>query len=89
MPKSPTTIVFSFLFEHVDVICKGLAKIDHVLYMVEKTLSKKSTIPHPEPTNGCEQLQYKSKYCVTSNVRLCKAIVYAVSVRHTLKTYSL
>ena len=80
MLKSPANILGSVLYEAVDSICQGSAKMAHIIQKAQTTSREKTTAPHPDKTVPGEKMEFQSKYCIASNVRLCKAIVYAVSL---------
>ena len=87
--KNPTKILGSIIYRAIDGICDGSTKMEHILFKATKTSQELTTAPNPRKDRpDLPSVTYRSKYCIASNVRLCKAIVFAVSLRHLRTLYS-
>lgn len=76
--KTTASIEDSFIWQAVDDICEGSAKMAHCIASATATYNELTDIKHPQHPN--KRLQHHSKYVWVSNVRLVKAVAYAVSV---------
>ena len=72
--STSSTIRESVLYKCIDDICEGSAKIAHLM---EEARTLKGVTAKRRGLHGTE-ISYQSKLCIATNVRLVKAIIYAV-----------
>jgi hypothetical protein len=71
---SEARITASFLYEIAERTCEGSRKMECILAKIQELSAETTQVPHPAPEQHGE-LEYQSKYCIFSGIRLSRAIV--------------